>query len=84
MHPIFSINRAGNLTLEKFHELYDPLVTGLTVKTAVVYIGIVMMVVFLALLVVGTYCLRKIKKAEINDKKQSQLGISLKTVIRQD
>jgi len=57
---------------------------GLSFKAATVYIGIAIVFVFLVLLVVGTYCLRKIKKMEINDKKHSQLGISLQTVIRQD
>lgn len=79
MMPIFSINRAGNLTEDKFHELYDPLVMGLSAKSAVVYIGIAMAVIFLALFVVGTFCLRKLKR-ERNEGKQSQLGISLQEV----
>ena len=79
MLPIFSIGRGGNLTESKFHELYDPLVMALTFKTAVVYIGIAMIVVFVGLFAVGTYCLRKIGR-ERRSIYHSQLGISLQEV----
>ena len=80
MLPIFSISRGGNLTEEKFHELYDPLVLGVKFKSVVLYVGIAIVVIFLVMFVVGTYCLRKVKKAEKNERYHSQLGISLQEV----
>jgi hypothetical protein len=80
MLPVFSINRAGNLTEDKFHELYDPLVMGLGAKSAVVYIGIAITVIFLGLAILGTYCLRKINKSSTDERYPSQLGISLQEV----
>lgn len=69
MHPIFTVNRAGNLTEDKFHELFDPLVMGLTFKSVIVYVGIVVVVVFLIMLAVSTYYLKKIKKINIDNKR---------------
>jgi hypothetical protein len=74
--PIFSISRSGNLTESKFHELYDPLVTAFKAKTAVVYIGIILTVVFIGLLVFATIKKRKLAKNDYVPK-SSQLGISL-------
>ncbi len=74
MLPIFTISRSGNLTEDKFHELYDPLVIGLKLKTVVVYIGIAIVIVFGSMLAFAVYKKKHIKKRE---KVPSQLGISL-------
>lgn len=41
MLPVFAIFRSGNLTQHKADELFKPLVTALSVKTTLFYIGIV-------------------------------------------
>ncbi len=74
--PIFSISRGGNLTEDKFHELYDPLMTAFTVKGAVVYVGIALAVIFIGLLVFATLKRRKIDSID-ETRNISQLGISL-------
>ena len=48
--------------------MYDPLVMGLNAKAYFVYIGIAFVVIFLAMFIIGTYCLRKMKR-QINEKK---------------
>jgi hypothetical protein len=60
MLPIFSISRSGNLTEDKFHDLYDPLVAAFTFKSASLYVGIALSVVFIALLICATLKKRKI------------------------
>lgn len=74
--PIFSISRGGNLTEDKFHELYDPLVTAFSVKSAIVYVGIALAVVFIGLLVFATLKRKKIGSVD-ETRNISQLGISL-------
>ena len=53
---------------------------GLTVKSAVVYVGIVILVASIAMLAVSTYFMTKIKKIVKNERNHSQLGISLQQV----
>jgi heme/copper-type cytochrome/quinol oxidase subunit 2 len=53
---------------------------GLGAKSAVVYIGIAITVIFLGLAILGTYCLRKINKSSTDERYPSQLGISLQEV----
>jgi hypothetical protein len=76
MLPIFSISRGGNLTEDKFHELYDPLVTAFRAKSAIVYVGIALAVVFIGLLVFATLKRKKIGSVD-ETRNISQLGISL-------
>ena len=75
--PIFSISRSGNLTEPKFHELYDPLLTAVKAKSAVLIIGIVLTVIFIGFLVFATIKKRKLTNKDDTAPKSSQLGISL-------
>lgn len=61
MLPIFAICRSGNLTEDVFHDLYDPLVLGLKIKEASVYVGIGIVAVFLGLFAFATFKIRKAK-----------------------
>jgi hypothetical protein len=75
--PIFSISRSGNLTEDKFHELYDPLVMGLKAKEVAVSIGIGMTIGFGCLCICAVVCLvRKCRAAPRSIDKDSQLTAS--------
>ena len=74
MMPIFAISRSGNLTEEKFHQLFDPLVMGLKFKQVVVYIGIGLALLSIVMFLFSYYKMRKANKKE---KVHSTLGMSL-------
>lgn len=40
MLPIFSVWRSGNLTEEKYREIYAPLIMAFAVKSSLIYVGI--------------------------------------------
>lgn len=74
MLPVFAVYRSGNLTEEKANELFGPLTTALNVKTAIFYIGIVLVLVGLGILVLGVLNIRRINRSNeegVSKNKQS-------------
>lgn len=74
MLPVFAVYRSGNLTEEKANELFGPLTTALNVKTAIFYIGIVLVLIGLGILVLGVLNIRRINRSNeegVSKNKQS-------------
>lgn len=60
MLPVFSVWRSGNLTEEKYKEIYAPLITALAVQASLKYVGIGLAVLAAAGLAWSTYKKRKV------------------------
>lgn len=70
MMPVVSIFRSGNLTEIKAHELFGPLTTALSVKTAMFYVGIVLALAGAGGFAYGFTNLRRAKR-QIDEKSES-------------
>lgn len=62
MLPVFTVNRAGNMTEETANKYLGPLVTALKVKAAVFVIGIISAVLGTLTMGFGVYKVTKLNK----------------------
>jgi hypothetical protein len=68
MLPVFSVNRAGNLTEETANKYLSSLYTAFKVKTALLIVGIVVAVAGVIMFGFGVYRLKKLKAEAKSDK----------------
>jgi hypothetical protein len=67
MWPVFSVNRAGNLTEETANKYLSELYTAFKIKTAMLIVGIIVFVLGVLGVGFGAFKLRKLKKVKGDD-----------------